>query len=66
LVVTRGKTIRPDSKGRRALEPYQEISAREAWLFKNKKALQNVKQGLHDAKAGKVYDLGDFKRYIGK
>ena len=64
MAVPRGKTIRPDSKGRRAQEPYQEISAREALLFKNKIALQSVKQGLRDAKAGKVQDLGNFTKYI--
>ena len=43
-----------------------EIPAREAWLYKNKKALESVRQGLRDAKAGKVHDLGDFTKYIDK
>jgi len=58
--------IRQEKDGRLILEPYAEIPAREAWLYKNKKALESVRQGLRDAKAGKVHDLGDFTKYIDK
>lgn len=58
--------IRQEKDGRLILEPYAEVPAREAWLYKNKKALESVRQGLRDAKAGKVHDLGDFTKYIGK
>ena len=58
--------IRQEKDGRLILEPYAEVPAREAWLYKNRKALESVKQGLRDAKAGKVHDLGDFTKYIDK
>jgi hypothetical protein len=58
--------IRQEKDGRLILEPYAEVPAREAWMYKNKKALESVKQGLRDAKAGKVHDLGDFTKYIDK
>jgi hypothetical protein len=58
--------IHQEKDGRLILEPYAEVPAREAWLYKNKKALESVKQGLRDAKAGKVHDLGDFTKYVDK
>jgi hypothetical protein len=58
--------IRQEKDGRLILEPYAEIPAREAWLYKNKKALESVRQGLRDAKAGKAKRLGDFSKFITK
>ena len=34
-----------------------EIPASEAWLYKNKEALEMVKNGIKDASEGKVSDL---------
>jgi hypothetical protein len=48
------------------LIPYTEIPAKEKWLFDNKTALQQVKQGLQESIAGKVHNLGSFKKYSGK
>ena len=39
------------------LRPMVEIPASEAWLFKNKKALDAVQLGLEQAKEGKISKL---------
>ena len=52
------KTIgRADAKGR---EPMVEIPPNEKWLLMNKKALDQVKQGLADSAAGRVESRGSF------
>lgn len=45
------------------LEPNVEIPAREKWLWENKDALQQVKQGLRDSAAGKVISRGSFVKF---
>ncbi len=82
----KGKTVRPDSKGRitlgkRAkgfsgytlrerddgsilLEPLVEVSAKEAWLFRNKEALASVKRGLEQSAQAKTKSLGSFSKYL--
>jgi len=40
--------------GQIILDPMVTIPAHEAWLFKNKAAAQLVKQGLEDARKGRV------------
>ncbi|NJM38390.1 MAG: hypothetical protein HC845_11330 [Akkermansiaceae bacterium] len=45
------------------LEPFTEIPAREAWLFKNAAALGAVKKGLAQAAEGKSRSLGSFSQY---
>jgi hypothetical protein len=82
----KGKTVRPDSKGRitlgkRArefsgytmkenpdgsilLEPLIEVSAKEAWLYKNKEALASVTNGLEESAAGKTKSLGSFAKHL--
>jgi hypothetical protein len=52
-----------DTAGRIILEPQVSIPAAEAWLFKNKRALELVRRGLADAAAGDVRDLGSFAQY---
>lgn len=39
------------------LYPKVEIPAHEAWLFKNKEALESVKRGLEDSAAGRTSEL---------
>ncbi len=56
--------IHQEKDGRLILEPFKEIPAREAWLYKNTEALEMVRTGLAEAKAGKVSKLGDFSKYI--
>ena len=46
------------------LEPYTEIPAHEKWLFNNKAVTKKVKQGLQDAKAGKLVKKGRFGKFI--
>ena len=53
-----------DKQQRILLEPYAEIPAREKWLFDNPEALNALKQGLSDSKAGRVKDRGSFAKYI--
>ena len=45
------------------LEPYQEIPAREKWLFDNPERLATVKSGLADAHAGNLVSRGSFAEY---
>jgi hypothetical protein len=46
------------------LEPNVEIPAEEAWLFRNKEALSQVKKGLQDSAAGRVKSRGDFTQFV--
>ena len=48
------------------LEPYVEIPAYEKWLFDNKTALGQVKQGIADATQGRLQDKGSFAKFIDK
>jgi hypothetical protein len=45
---------RRQKDGRIVLEPFVEIPADERWLYENKEALDSIKAGLTDAKAGRV------------
>lgn len=49
--------------GQILLDPQVMIPAREAWLFKNKKALASVRQGIKEAAKGKLHYLGSFAKY---
>jgi len=42
------------------------IPKREEWLFKNKKALAQVLQGLEDSAAGRITYRGSFAKYLKK
>lgn len=57
-------SVSRDKYDRIILEPHVEISAREKWLFNNKAALKQVKQGLEDSAAGRVKTRGSFAKYI--
>jgi hypothetical protein len=52
-----------DSEGRIILDPQVSIPASEAWLFRNKKALDSIRRGLEEAAAGKARTAGSFARY---
>ena len=54
---------RRQKDGRIVLEPFVEIPADERWLYENKEALDSVKAGLTDAKAGRVTRMS-FKKYL--
>ncbi|HSA06970.1 MAG TPA: hypothetical protein P5556_07300 [Candidatus Gastranaerophilales bacterium] len=53
-----------ESDGKIILFPEVAIPASEAWLYKNKKALEAVKKGLEDSASGKVKKRGSFAKYI--
>ena len=44
----------------------EKLPEREKWLFKNKKALKQVNQGIKDSAQGKVKSLGSFAKYAPK
>ena len=49
--------------GKIVLEPFVEIPAEERWLWENKEALESVRKGIEDARAGRLVSLGSFKKY---
>jgi hypothetical protein len=56
--------IHEEKDGRLILEPYKEVPAREAWLYKNRKALAMVEKGLKEAKDAKTSSRGKFSKYL--
>lgn len=44
------------------LVPQVKVNAHEAWLYKNPKALKQVKEGMEDALVGKAAPLGRFRK----
>lgn len=54
-----------NAEGLIVLDPQVSIPAREAWLYKNKKALKAVQMGIEDMKAGRSRKAKeDFSKYI--
>ena len=49
-------------RGRIILEPQVSIPASEAWLFRNKRALESVARGLDQIADAKV--IGSFAEYV--
>ena len=45
---------RRQEDGTIVLEPFVEIPADERWLYQDKKALETIRKGLADAKAGRL------------
>lgn len=56
--------VREEADGKIILLPEIAIPASEAWLYKNKSALESVKKGLQDSASGKVKKRGSFAKYI--
>lgn len=56
--------VRRQADGKIVLEPFVEIPAEERWLWENKEALESVKKGIEDARAGRLISLGSFKKYL--
>ena len=53
-----------NAHGQIILDPLMTIPAHEAWLFKNKRAMRLVQQGLADAKRGRLVKAKeDFSKY---
>ena len=55
-----GYTLKERKDGTILLEPLIEVPAKEAWLFKNKEALESVKRGLEQSTKGKTKSLGSY------
>jgi hypothetical protein len=53
---------RRQADGKIVLEPFVEVPADERWLYENKKALERVRRGLADSKAGRVVSKGSFAK----
>jgi len=50
--------------GQIVLDPVQTIPPEERWLWENPEALAAVQEGLADAAAGRVEDIGDLSAYL--
>ncbi len=51
-------------EGRIILEPNVEIPAKEKWLWENKKALEQVTEGLKDSAASRTRSRGSFAQFV--
>lgn len=60
--VVRYKLLEKD--GQIILSPEVAIPASEAWLYKNKQALEAVKQGLQQSADGKTKRRSSFAKYV--
>lgn len=56
-------TVYLEDSGRIVLEPQVSVPASEAWLFKNRSALESLRRGFEDAAAGRTRSLGSFATY---
>ncbi len=54
---------RRQADGKIVLEPFVEVPADERWLYENKEALESVRRGLSDAKAGRLVRRS-FKKHV--
>jgi len=52
-----------DDDGRIILDPHVSIPASEAWLFRNRKAIDSVRRGLEEVAEGKAEPVGSFARF---
>lgn len=52
-----------DEHGRIVLDPQVSIPASEAWLYRNKKALDSIRRGLKEASEGNTMHLDSFRDY---
>ena len=53
-----------DKHHRLILEPCVQIPLREQWLWKNKKALADLRQGIKESMQGKATSMGSFAKYV--
>lgn len=67
-VVLKGKVYRhysvyQDEEGQILLTPMELIPAREAWLYRNPKALGSLRQGIKDSEEGRIVRLSSLAQY---
>ena len=55
--------IYTNSAGQIILDPQVTIPASEAWLFKDKAALESADRGMAESAAGRVKNRGSFAKY---
>lgn len=53
-----------ETDGKIILLPEVAIPANEVWLYKNKEALESVKEGLEQSASGKTKKRGSFAKYV--
>lgn len=68
-VVLKGKiykhySVYQDEEGKILLAPMELIPAREAWLYRNPKALASLRQGIKDAEAGRIVRRPRLAKYV--
>lgn len=61
--IVRYKVIE-ENDGKIILLPEVAIPADEVWLYKNKEALEAVKQGLEQSASGQTKKRGSFAKYV--
>jgi hypothetical protein len=64
-VIAKSKTYRVqvNDAGQILLDPVVAVPERELWLWQNPEAITSVQQGIEQAGAGDVHDLGSFAQY---
>ena len=55
--------VHQEKDGRVVLEPFTEVPAQEAWLYKKPEALAMVEQGLRESAEGKTIRMDSFAKY---
>ena len=63
---TAAYSVYQNKAGQIILDPVRLVPESEMWLFKNKKALAAVREGIEQAGRGEVHDLGSFAQYAGE
>ena len=56
-------SVEQKKDGTLILTPVAIIPERELWLWKNKQALDAVKEGLEQSKRGETSEIGSFEQY---
>lgn len=64
-VATKDKSYRvlQNAEGEILMVPVVTIPEREVWLYQNPDAMAAVKQGIAEAEAGNIHDMGSFAQY---
>jgi hypothetical protein len=52
-----------NSAGQVLLDPALSVPVHEMWLYRNRRALAKVREGLSQAAKGELHDLGSFDKF---